>query len=129
MSVQNLVTTNSAAKQSGKLLVLERFLKALWQSGEKVVLVSQFTQTLQILQELLESHGMTHCRLDGTLAANKRQTMVEKFNRSNAASCFAFLLSAKSGGCGLNLIGASRLILYDTDWKYELRSSSFRIYS
>lgn len=116
-SVQQLVQTNNASKQSGKLLVLERFLGALRDTNEKVVIVSQFTQTLQILQHLLDGMSLTYCRLDGSTASSKRQAMVERFNRSPASTCFAFLLSAKSGGCGLNLIGASRLVLFDSDWK------------
>lgn len=116
-SVQNLIPARASVKQSGKLLVLEKMLLALVKTGEKIVLVSQFTQTLQILQGLLDSHGMAYCRLDGSTATTKRQEMVDKFNRAPATTVFAFLLSAKSGGCGLNLIGASRLILFDSDWK------------
>ncbi|CCG83171.1 putative DsDNA-dependent ATPase [Taphrina deformans PYCC 5710] len=115
-SVQQLARATSASKQSGKLLVLERFLGALRHTKEKIVIVSQFTQTLQILQGLLDSMSLTYCRLDGGTATSKRQSMVESFNRSPASTCFAFLLSAKSGGCGLNLIGASRLVLFDSDW-------------
>lgn len=122
-SVQSLVGSKAAMQQSGKLLVLQRFLIRLkGTTKEKVVIVSQFTQTLQVLQELLDANNMTYCRLDGSTASGKRQQMVEKFNRSPAATCFAFLLSAKSGGCGLNLIGASRLVLFDSDWKYVICS-------
>ncbi|ORY82616.1 SNF2 family N-terminal domain-domain-containing protein [Protomyces lactucae-debilis] len=114
-SVQSLVTTPQA-RQSGKLAVLEQMLRLLQPTGEKIVLVSQFTQTLDLLQELLGRLNLTSCRLDGSTATKKRQEIVDRFNRSDARSCFAFLLSAKSGGCGLNLVGASRLVLYDTDW-------------
>ena len=48
-------------------------------------------------------------RLDGQMAANKRQVVVDKFNGD--PSCFAFLLSSKAGGCGINLIGANRLVV------------------
>jgi DNA repair and recombination protein RAD54B len=116
-SIQPLVATPQA-QQSGKLAVLEQMLRLLQPTGEKVVLVSQYTQTLDVLQALLGKLNLTSCRLDGSTATKKRQEYVDKFNRSDARTCFAFLLSAKSGGCGLNLIGASRLILYDTDWKY-----------
>lgn len=117
-TVQDLLKSRAAAKQSGKLLVLEKFLLELQKTGEKIVLVSQFTTTLTVIQDLLDAHNMTYCRLDGSTASNKRQSMVDQFNRLPAAKCFAFLLSTKSGGCGLNLIGASRLVLFDTDWKY-----------
>lgn len=83
---------------------------------DKVVLVSHYTATLDILAQLLTSVGYSFLRLDGSTPQNKRQGLVNKFNKSDADGCFAFLLSAKSGGAGLNLIGANRLILYDVDW-------------
>lgn len=51
----------------------------------------------------------------------KRQESVERFNRSTQLQCFVFLLSAKSGGAGLNLIGASRLVMFDSDWNPSVR--------
>jgi len=51
-------------------------------------------------------------RLDGTMNVNKRQKLVDKFNDPEGPE-FVFLLSSKAGGCGLNLIGANRLILFD----------------
>lgn len=54
-------------------------------------------------------------RLDGTMTINKRQKLVDRFNNPDGSE-FVFLLSSKAGGCGLNLIGANRLILFDPDW-------------
>ncbi|GME74073.1 unnamed protein product [[Candida] boidinii] len=54
-------------------------------------------------------------RLDGTLSINKRQKLVDKFNDPEGKE-FIFLLSSKAGGCGINLIGANRLVLIDPDW-------------
>lgn len=102
---------------SGKLKVLEDFLQKLYQdSEEKVVIVSGFTQTLDIIEDKLKEMNFPCSRLDGSTPAGKRQHMVDKFNKSNQNQEFAFLLSAKSGGTGLNLVGASRLFLFDTDW-------------
>ncbi|CCJ30833.1 unnamed protein product, partial [Pneumocystis jirovecii] len=100
-------------KDSGKLLVFDKFLEALKATDEKVVIVSHYTQTLQILENLLISKSLSYLRLDGQTANIKRQEYVDKFNSSDS---IAFLLSAKSGGYGLNLIGASRLVLFDIDW-------------
>lgn len=58
---------------------------------------------------------MSTCRLDGTTPAAQRNNIVERFNNSYTSS-FVFLLSAKAGGVGLNITGASRLILFDSDW-------------
>ena len=81
---------------------------------DRWVLVSNFTQTLDLFGELLEQNNMSFQRLDGSINANKRQVMVDSFN--NDPSQYAFLLSSKAGGCGLNLIGANRLVLFDPDW-------------
>lgn len=102
---------------SGKLQVLDSLLHQIRSTtDEKVVLVSNYTSTLDILANLINSLSYTYLRLDGTTPQNKRQDLVDRFNRSPPSNSFIFLLSAKAGGVGLNLIGASRLILFDLDW-------------
>lgn len=81
----------------------------------RVVLVSNYTQTLDLLQDLCVSMGYTFCRLDGHTPTSQRQRLVDTFN-SPYSQNFVFLLSSKAGGVGLNLIGASHLVLYDIDW-------------
>ncbi|KAK9374842.1 SNF2 family N-terminal domain-containing protein [Lipomyces chichibuensis] len=115
VSTINRVKAKSA--RSGKLIFLESFLQQLHdETDEKIVLVSSFTQTLDLLQGLLAGLALPFLRLDGTTPMKKRQEIVDTFNAADQARSFAFLLSAKSGGAGINLIGASRLILFDTDW-------------
>lgn len=107
------------ASQSGKLRVLEIFLNELRsKTDEKILIVSGYTQTLDIIEQLLKkiSGSPRYTRLDGSTPAKKRPQIVDNFNKTSADECFAFLLSAKSGGTGLNLVGASRLVLFDTDW-------------
>ncbi|KAK4505189.1 hypothetical protein PRZ48_003152 [Zasmidium cellare] len=102
---------------SGKLQVLDSLLHQINSTtDEKVVLVSNYTQTLDVLAKLLTSLDYRFIRLDGSVAQNKRQDLVDRFNRSPKSNSFVFLLSTKAGGSGLNLIGASRLILFDSDW-------------
>jgi DNA repair and recombination protein RAD54B len=102
---------------SGKIRVLDQLLHDLHsKTSEKIVLVSNYTSTLDVLAGLLTSLGLPFLRLDGSTPQAKRQALVEDFNHSSASSCFALLLSAKAGGLGLNLIGASRLVLFDVDW-------------
>lgn len=81
----------------------------------RVVLVSNYTQTLDLLQDLCVHLGYTYCRLDGNTPTIQRQRLVDNFNSPHSAH-FLFLLSSKAGGLGLNLIGASHLVLYDIDW-------------
>ncbi|KAF9407778.1 helicase, partial [Podila epigama] len=100
----------------GKLEFVDSFLRVLKQNThERVVLVSNFTQTLDILEALCVKGQYGFYRLDGSTPAAKRQEYVDRFN-APTCSKFVFLLSAKSGGAGLNLIGASRLIMFDIDW-------------
>jgi len=102
---------------STKLRTLDQLLHTLrTTTDEKVVLVSNYTSTLDLLSTLLTSLAHPFLRLDGSTPSSKRQDLVDTFNRDPASSCFAFLLSAKAGGVGLNLIGASRLVLFDVDW-------------
>ncbi|QIW96362.1 hypothetical protein AMS68_001880 [Peltaster fructicola] len=102
---------------SGKLQVLDSLLHTIrTTTEEKVVLVSNYTSTLDILGNLLTSLSYPFLRLDGSTAVHKRQELVDRFNRTSANNFFVFLLSAKAGGMGINLVGASRLILYDLDW-------------
>lgn len=102
---------------SGKLQVLDSLLHRIRTStNDKVVLVSNYTSMLDVLGNLLTSQSYKYLRLDGTTPPNKRQEIVDSFNRSPPSKLFVFLLSAKAGGTGLNLIGASRLIMVDPDW-------------
>lgn len=109
-----LVRTNAG---STKLRVLDQLLHTIrTTTSEKVILVSNYTSTLDLLSQLLTSLSHPFVRLDGSTPSTKRQDLVDAFNRTPATTCFAFLLSAKSGGVGLNLIGGSRLVLFDVDW-------------
>uniref|UniRef100_A0A3Q1H4K0 RAD54 homolog B n=1 Tax=Anabas testudineus TaxID=64144 RepID=A0A3Q1H4K0_ANATE len=102
---------------SGKLLVLSDLLTAIREisPSDRVVVVSNYTQTLDLLQDLCVHVGYTFCRLDGNTPTGQRQRLVDSFN-SPYSQNFLFLLSSKAGGVGLNLIGASHLVLYDIDW-------------
>lgn len=110
----NVLNSNAS---SAKLRVLDSLVHRIYTTTkEKIVIVSNYTQTLDMIERLLVSLSYTYCRLDGSTPAKNRQGLVEKFNRSPQKEHFAFLLSAKSGGVGLNLIGASRIVLFDIDW-------------
>lgn len=115
--IRNLVPSsgNMGPFDSGKLCVLHDLLHETSKRQERLVLISYHTKTLDILEGWLEHLNFTHCRLDGTTPSNARTAIVEDFNNP-AKNLFVFLLSAKAGGVGLNLIGASRLVLFDNDW-------------
>ncbi|PMD67238.1 uncharacterized protein K444DRAFT_606158 [Hyaloscypha bicolor E] len=101
---------------SGKMQVLDRMLARIRQdTNDKIVLISNYTQTLDMFDKLCRHRGYGSLRLDGTMNVTKRQKLVDKFNDPEGNE-FIFLLSSKAGGCGLNLIGANRLVLFDPDW-------------
>lgn len=81
----------------------------------RVVVVSNYTKTLDLLEDLCVAMGYTFCRLDGHTPTGQRQRLVDGFNSAYSQN-FLFLLSSKAGGVGLNLVGASHLVLYDIDW-------------
>ncbi|EPE03378.1 dna repair and recombination protein rad54 [Ophiostoma piceae UAMH 11346] len=101
---------------SGKMQVLDRMLARIRaDTNDKIVLISNYTSTLDLFDRLCRHRGYGSLRLDGTMTVNKRKKLVDKFN-DPASEEFIFLLSSKAGGCGINLIGANRLVLFDPDW-------------
>lgn len=101
---------------SGKMQVLD-YILAMTKSTttDKVVLVSNYTQTLDLFEKLCRLRQYQYVRLDGTMSIKKRQKIVDRFNDPHGGD-FVFMLSSKAGGCGLNLIGANRLVMFDPDW-------------
>uniref|UniRef100_A0A1Q3EZ06 DNA repair and recombination protein RAD54-like n=1 Tax=Culex tarsalis TaxID=7177 RepID=A0A1Q3EZ06_CULTA len=120
-SLQNLLIAQLPSWQhmgpadSGKLAILESLLEALIERREKVVIVSYFSKTLDMIAGLCEHFNYKFCRLDGATPSHDRGKLVAAFNNPSS-DIFIFLLSAKAGGIGLNLVGASRLVLFDNDW-------------
>lgn len=110
---------------SGKLTALAKLLELIRSmTDEKCVLVSHYTSTLNILEAYCRKKNYSYYRLDGQTPANRRQEYVNTFNKSTRKQSFIFLLSSKAGGVGINLIGASRLCLIDSDWNpsHDLQS-------
>ena len=101
---------------SGKLTVLDCLLAVVKStSSDKVVLVSNYTQTLDMFERLCQLRHYGYVRLDGSMTIKKRAKVVDEFNDPTSQQ-FIFMLSSKAGGCGLNLIGANRLVMFDPDW-------------
>ena len=115
-----------AAATSAKLVVLEALLAAIHGgTNERVVVVSSFTSALDVIGALCARRGWCTLRLDGSVSQSSRTRLVEAFNSNvklpldaprAATEPFVFLLSSRAGGQGLNLVGGSRLVLFDTEW-------------
>ncbi|GAQ79429.1 putative SNF2 family N-terminal domain containing protein [Klebsormidium nitens] len=100
--------------QCGKMQLLDRLLKHLREGGHKVLIFSQMTRMLDLLAYYLEERGYRNCRIDGSMASTDRQANIADFNRD--PDLFAFLLSTRAGGLGINLTAADTVIIYDSDW-------------
>uniref|UniRef100_A0A0K0EKZ4 Helicase ATP-binding domain-containing protein n=1 Tax=Strongyloides stercoralis TaxID=6248 RepID=A0A0K0EKZ4_STRER len=98
----------------GKLQRLTIMLRELFSQGHRVLIFTQMSSMLDILQEFLSYHGYKYFRLDGSTPLDQRQAMMEQFNNDNKIFCF--ILSTRSGGIGINLTGADTVIFYDSDW-------------
>ncbi|GMF20521.1 unnamed protein product [Phytophthora lilii] len=98
----------------GKLQQLAVLLRTLKRGGHRCLIFTQMSSMLNILEVFLNLHGHTYFRLDGATKVDKRQMLMERFNRDDKIFCF--ILSTRSGGLGINLTGADAVIFYDSDW-------------
>eukprot|EP01130_Rhizamoeba_saxonica_P013576 TRINITY_DN5809_c1_g1_i1.p1 TRINITY_DN5809_c1_g1~~TRINITY_DN5809_c1_g1_i1.p1 ORF type:complete len:1529 (-),score=423.68 TRINITY_DN5809_c1_g1_i1:329-4915(-) len=101
-------------KCCAKTVLLDKLLKRLRKEGHKVLIFSQMVRLLDILAEFMEVRDYPYERLDGRIGRIERQEGIDRFNFD--PNSFAFLLSTKAGGLGLNLTAADTVILYDSDW-------------
>ncbi|KAJ2533640.1 putative ATPase [Coemansia sp. RSA 1937] len=100
-------------RTSGKLLMLDRLLPALFARGHRVLVFSQFSRVLDILECYAELRKWEFCRIDGSVAQTDRQEAIVRFNTSQIP---LFFLTTRSGGLGINLTSADTVVLFDSDW-------------
>lgn len=101
-------------EQSGKLLILSKILPIWKKEGHKVLLFSQSRAMLTLLERLVVTLQLRYLRMDGCTATGRRAGLVSAFNRDD--SIFAMLLTTKTGGVGISLTAADRVVLVDPDW-------------
>ncbi|XP_053987449.1 SWI/SNF-related matrix-associated actin-dependent regulator of chromatin subfamily A containing DEAD/H box 1 homolog [Hylaeus anthracinus] len=100
--------------EAGKLKILDDLLPKLKEDGHRVLIFSQFTMVLDILEEYLTIRGKTYLRLDGSTPVTDRQFLINQYTEDE--SIFIFLLSTKAGGLGINLTTADTVIIHDIDF-------------
>uniref|UniRef100_A0A671STQ2 Chromodomain helicase DNA binding protein 1-like n=1 Tax=Sinocyclocheilus anshuiensis TaxID=1608454 RepID=A0A671STQ2_9TELE len=100
-------------KASGKLSLLDTMLAYLQEGGHRVLLFSQMTRMLDILQDYMEYRGYSYERLDGSVRGEERNLAIKNFSSKDV---FIFLLSTKAGGVGMNLTAADTVIFVDSDF-------------
>lgn len=99
---------------SGKLIFLEKLLEKLKKEKAKILIFSQMTNLLDILEEFCTYKKYKYERIDGSVTGNQRQRAIDSFNSN--PDVFIFLLCTRAGGTGLNLTAGNTVIIYDSDW-------------
>ncbi|CAI5732407.1 unnamed protein product [Peronospora destructor] len=99
----------------GKMVLVDRLLKKLKQRGSRVLIFTQMTRVLDILEDFCRMRQYNYCRIDGQTSYEDRESSIDEFNEPNSTK-FLFLLSTRAGGLGINLYTADVVILYDSDW-------------
>jgi superfamily II DNA or RNA helicase len=113
--LEQRITHTNLVEASAKLQLLELLLPKLQQRGHRVLIFSQFLDMLDITEDFLDGMGMLYQRLDGTISALEKQKRIDEFN-APASPLFAFLLSTRAGGVGINLATADTVIILDPDF-------------
>jgi SWI/SNF-related matrix-associated actin-dependent regulator of chromatin subfamily A member 5 len=99
----------------GKMVVLDKLLKRFKERGHRVLLFTQMTRILDIMEDYLVMRRFPYCRIDGNTSQELREDYIDAYNAPNSEK-FIFLLSTRAGGLGINLQTADVVILYDSDW-------------
>lgn len=107
-------TTEELVEHCGKLKLLDKMLRKLKADGHKVLLFSQMTRLLDILEDYMTLRDYSYRRIDGSTSISERGEAMDAFN--DDPSVFCFLLSTRAGGLGINLVAADTVILFDSDW-------------
>ncbi|KAL0956394.1 hypothetical protein HGRIS_002541 [Hohenbuehelia grisea] len=108
-------TLKGLVMNSGKMVLLDKLLVRLRQDGHRVLIFSQMVRMLDILSDYMSLRGYPHQRLDGMVSSEMRKKSIAHFNAPGSAD-FAFLLSTRAGGLGINLETADTVIIFDSDW-------------
>ncbi|KAK4759252.1 hypothetical protein SAY87_022383 [Trapa incisa] len=104
---------------AGKMVLLDKLLPKLKERDSRVLIFSQMTRLLDILEDYLMFRGHQYCRIDGNTGGEDRDASIEAFNKPGSEK-FVFLLSTRAGGLGINLATADVVILYDSDWNPQV---------
>jgi SWI/SNF-related matrix-associated actin-dependent regulator of chromatin subfamily A member 5 len=104
---------------SGKMQIVDKILEKNVKKKEQTLIFSQFTTTLDILEDYCELRGYNFHRLDGNVELEERDEMMQEFTKNKSKSN-VFLLSTRAGGLGINLMTANHVIIYDSDWNPQM---------
>ena len=108
-------TDEHLVHNAGKMMVLDKLLKRLRAQGSRVLIFSQMSRLLDILEDYCVFREYKYCRIDGSTAHEDRIAAIDEYNKPDSEK-FVFLLTTRAGGLGINLTSADIVILYDSDW-------------
>ncbi|KAM0881760.1 hypothetical protein ACQ4PT_032744 [Festuca glaucescens] len=108
-------TSDHLVENAGKMVLLDKLLPKLKDRDSRVLIFSQMTRLLDILEDYLMYRGYQYCRIDGNTGGEDRDASIDAFNKPGSEK-FVFLLSTRAGGLGINLATADVVVLYDSDW-------------
>ncbi|KAJ1935578.1 chromatin remodeling complex Adenosinetriphosphatase, partial [Linderina pennispora] len=100
---------------SSKMAVLDKLLKKMQAQGSRVLIFSQMSRMLDILEDYCMFRGYKYCRLDGSTDHEDRVASIDEFSRPGSDK-FIFLLTTRAGGLGITLTAADTVCIYDSDW-------------
>jgi len=103
----------------GKMILLDKLLQKLKEKGHRVLVFCQMTRMLDILEDFMVMRGHNYCRIDGNTSYEERENLIDVYNAPDSPK-FAFLLSTRAGGLGINLQTADTVVLYDSDWNPQV---------
>ncbi|XP_058069040.1 ATP-dependent DNA helicase DDM1 [Magnolia sinica] len=106
-------------EQCGKFRLLDRLISLLLERKHKVLIFSQWTKVLDIVDYYFSEKGLEVCRIDGSVKLDERKRQIAEFNDINSDARI-FLLSTRAGGLGINLTAADTCVLYDSDWNPQM---------
>jgi len=113
------ITGDHLVKNSGKMVLLDKLLPKLKSRGSRVLIFSQMTRLLDILEDYCLFRQHRYCRIDGNTSGEDRENMIDSYNAPGSEK-FIFLLSTRAGGLGINLVTADTVVLYDSDWNPQM---------
>jgi SWI/SNF-related matrix-associated actin-dependent regulator of chromatin subfamily A member 5 len=108
-------TDEHLVNNAKKMVILDRLLKRLQVDGSRVLIFSQMSRMLDILEDYAVMRGYQYCRIDGSTAHEDRISAIDEYNKPDSEK-FLFLLTTRAGGLGINLTSADIVVLYDSDW-------------
>ena len=108
-------TDEHLVQNAGKMVMLDKILDRMKRDGSRILIFSQMSRVLDILEDYCVFRGHNYCRIDGSTAHEDRIASIDEYNKPGSEK-FVFLLTTRAGGLGINLTSADIVILYDSDW-------------